>query len=223
MKFRHDQLMKLADRTYEPFFEEYHHHLKCLLSIFYEIGEPMEGNIFYLWDKSIDKGLDPNYLNKRRNLALMAGCKKNVLEIGFNCGFSALLLLTANPDLNYTAIDICAHKYTVPCFDYLKSQFGERIRLFQGNSLTTLPYVLHKESQYDAYIIDGGHGIDVAEADLLTVITHAVRGSLICFDDTQYPHLRLLVNSYMMDGKVAHISDQVGFIAGIDQMFLLRM
>jgi len=220
---RYVELAKLADRNHDPYRNEYQGHFERMIAICKAIGEPIEGNIFFLNNDPPENGPIRDLLDKRRNLFLMGINKSRVLEVGFNAGFSALLLLLSNPDLHYTAIDICEHKYTKPCFDYLREQFGQRVKLVEGNSLDTLPYVLHRNADFDAYIIDGGHGLEVAEADLLSTIAHAKRGSVICVDDTNQPYLRLLVNRFMLDGSVIHVSDQVGFITGIGQMFLIRL
>lgn len=223
MNPRYVELAKLADRNHDPYRNEYQGHFERMIAICKAIGEPIEGNIFFLNNDPPENGPIRDLLDKRRNLFLMGINKSRVLEVGFNAGFSALLLLLSNPDLHYTAIDICEHKYTKPCFDYLREQFGQRVKLVEGNSLDTLPYVLHRNADFDAYIIDGGHGLEVAEADLLSTIAHAKRGSVICVDDTNQPYLRLLVNRFMLDGSVIHVSDQVGFITGIGQMFLIRL
>jgi hypothetical protein len=63
---------------------------------------------------------------------------------------------------------------------------------------------------------------DVAEADLLNVIQFVKRGSIICFDDSDFPGLRVLLNMYMLTGKITNIIDQVGFIQNFSQMFFIN-
>ena len=107
----------------EPLFSMYKHHLETLNKIINDVGEPLEGNIFY-------EHLDPHrtelierFFPKRAALAMFAMAHDHIVEIGFNSGFSALLMLTANPDLKLTSVDICEHKYTQPCFEYLSTMF----------------------------------------------------------------------------------------------------
>ena len=144
------------------------------------------------------------------------------MEIGFNAGFSALLMLASNPDLKLTCIDICHHRNTKPCFEYLRSVFSERIELIESNSLTAFPLLARRQVGYDAYIIDGGHGVDVAEADISNVISFGRRGSLICFDDSDYPPIRVLLNMYLLTGNIISVNDRIGFLDNLRQMFFIK-
>ena len=195
-------------RTKEPMYEMYLPHLQELLKIIKAVGEPLEGNIFY-------QHLDPNpgeqlldqFLPKRAALSMFAMAHNNMIEIGFNAGFSALLMLVSNPNLKLTSVDICEHKYTEPCFDYLASVFPGRITLVKGDSTQVLADVLQNDKALTGYIIDGGHGLGVAETDLQNVIKYANNKAVLCFDDSDFVELRLLLNAYMMAGYIVPITD----------------
>jgi predicted O-methyltransferase YrrM len=150
---------------------------------------------------------------------MFAMAHKEVVEIGFNSGFSALLMLTANPELKLTCVDICEHKYTEPCFEYLKTIFQDRITLVKGDSTVVLPEVLQSNKNLTGYIIDGGHGLDVAEQDLQNVIKHANNGAVLCFDDSDFVELRMMLNMYMMSGHLSNFFDQYGPTQNQTQMF----
>jgi hypothetical protein len=218
-------LKKFSDRSWEPFKDEYLPHLRELLKVIKDIGEPLEGNIFYAnLEANLTEELSANFFEKRRNLALFSLSQSSILEIGFNSGFSALLLLTANKSLRLTCVDICYHKYTIPCFNYLKTIFNDRIQLIESNSLMAFP-LINTDSYVkpNAYIIDGGHGMDVAEADLLNVITYGDKGSIICFDDSDFPDLRVLLDIYLLKGKLIAINDvPKGHIQDGSQMFFIN-
>ena len=207
-------------RTKEPMYEMYLPHLQELLKIIKAVGEPLEGNIFY-------QHLDPNpkeqlleqFLPKRAALAMFAMAHNNIVEIGFNAGFSALLMLTANPNLKLTSVDICEHKYTEPCFDYLASVFPGRITLVKGDSTQVLADVLQNDKALTGYIIDGGHGLSVAETDLRNVIQYANNNAVLCFDDSDFVELRLLLNAYMMAGYIVPITDVHCVVQDQTQMF----
>jgi hypothetical protein len=209
-----------AFRSKEVFFEEYKTHLDELLKIIKAIGEPLEGNIFY-------QHLDPNpghelieqFLPKRAALAMFAMAHNDIVEIGFNSGFSALLMLTANPNLKLTSVDICEHKYTEPCFDYLASVFPGRIDLVKGDSTQVLAEVLQSNKNLTGYIIDGGHGVTVAEQDLQNVIKFANKDAVLCFDDSDFVELRLMLNLYMMSGHLTPIWDPHAVVQNETQMF----
>ncbi len=212
---------KFANQLYDPFVEEYKDDLIELIKIIRQIGAPLEGSIFF---NNLETDLRPDnlssvFLVKRRMLALTARANQKILEIGFNAGFSALLMLTANPELKLVSADICMHAYTLPCFDYLKMRFGDRIDFISGNSLESMPVALSFDNDFDVYIIDGGHGITVAEADLANIIAKARPDSLILFDDSDWPALRAMLDFYVLARKIIPLSDVQGYIHNTNQMF----
>lgn len=206
----------------EPFYDEYQDTLLELNKIIDQSGEPLEGNIFYDHHQSNLEHLCSKYNHKRTTLAIVANTFNNILEIGFNAGHSALLMLTANKDLHLTCVDLCEHSYTKPCFDILKNKFENRIQLIESHSLSSFPLLENKIKTIDMFIIDGGHSVEIAENDLLNVLAHGTKGSAILFDDAHVPELRLLLDIYLMSGKITLISDQLGFIKNTDQMIFLN-
>ena len=221
---RAEFIMKFSQKEFDPFKEHYMDHLRELAKIIKDSGTPLEGNIFYdHWESNLsDAHFSKQYLPKRRTLAMLGLVKRNILEIGFNSGFSALLLLTANPHLRIDSIDLCTHKYTKPCYEYLKRAFGDRICLYEGNSLEILTLLSNKRADYDAYIIDGGHATATAESDLFNIISFSPKGSLICFDDSDFPQLRVLLNMHMLTGNLISVADHIGYIGNVNQMFFLN-
>lgn len=218
MKFPDSKLIPAFLSEQEPLFSQYKDNLETLNKIINDVGEPLEGNIFY-------EHLDPHrtqliekFFPKRAALAMFAMSHDNIVEIGFNSGFSALLMLTANPNLKLTSVDICEHKYTKPCFEYLSSVFPGRITLVEGDSTKVLVDALQDKTT-TGYIIDGGHGLDVAETDLRNVIQHANPGSVLCFDDSDFVELRMMLNMYMMSGHLANFCDPYGPTQNQTQMF----
>lgn len=216
-------IVEFTNREFDPFKDEYTGHLHRLIEIIKDVGEPLEGNIFFNHlEPNPSADLAPDFLPKRRSLALLAVMHNRIMEIGFNSGFSALLMLAANPHLTLDCIDICAHQYTRPCFEYLKSVYGDRINLYAGSSLHALPLVAMTGRDHGAIIIDGGHGISTAESDLYNVIEFGRRGSVICFDDSDFPHLRVLLDMHLLTGKLISLSDQVGYLDNFRQMFFIN-
>lgn len=209
---------RLLDRNSEPFFIEYRPHLRELTKILVEYPV-VEGNIFGHHNTDPRTYPRKEFKDKRQNLSLFALTRSNVLEIGFNAGHSAMLLLTANPNLKYTAIDLCCNPYVLRCYDYLKSVFADRIELIQGNSSEKLPELLAHGAPYDGYIIDGDHTTEVTYSDLLNTVKYSTNGSVVCVDDVGDPKIRLLVNYFMMQGTLVQIVDNSGFISCDSQMF----
>lgn len=152
-----------------------------LLPIINSTGEKLEGNIFMLHETTEYSNV---YLDKQVNIILATSRKNinNVLEIGFNAGFSALLMLISNPNIKLTCVDICSHEYTLLCFAKLKEIFGDRINLLTGSSVDILPTLIGKE--YDMIHIDGCHLINVAEIDINNSLRLCKSGTILIMDDT---------------------------------------
>jgi hypothetical protein len=203
----------------EPLFSMYQQHLDALNKIINDVGEPLEGNIFYEHLDPHRTQLTERFFPKRAALAMFAMAHDNIVEIGFNSGFSALLMLTANPDLKLTSVDICEHKYTQPCFEYLSSMFSGRINLVKGDSTEVLAGVLEANKDLTGYIIDGGHGLITAEKDLRNVLLYANSDAVLCFDDSDFVELRMMLNLYMMSGHIEPIADPYGPTQNQTQMF----
>jgi predicted O-methyltransferase YrrM len=138
------------------------------------IGEEVEGNIF---DEEHNVGI---FLPKRKNITVAAQGKTNALEIGFNAGFSTVLFLMSNPELKMTCVDIGLHRYTVPCYEQIKRDFGDRVNLLVGDSVEVVPTI---QDKFDLIHIDGGHGLYVAERDICNTFRLLQSPSIIIMDD----------------------------------------
>jgi predicted O-methyltransferase YrrM len=119
---------------------------------------------------------------------------KNVLEIGFNAGFSTLLMLLSNPYVKLTCSDLCEHAYTIPCYLKLKEIFGDRIHLKPGDSTNTLPTL---SDTYDLIHIDGGHDDVVATSDIINSYHLSKNRTILIMDDYDFPNLHKLWDSYI--------------------------
>lgn len=152
-----------------------------LLPIIKTCGEKLEGNIFMY---HLTTYYTNDFFDKQVNLILAS--KKNVgvvLEIGFNAGFSALLMLLSNSSIKITCVDICDHSYTQPCFKKLKELFHERIELIQGDSTNILPTLIY--NKYDLIHIDGCHIVEIAEKDIQNSLKLCKSGTILIMDDTE--------------------------------------
>ena len=146
-----------------------------LMPIVNSCNEHLEGHIF-----EEDPSIPDIFLDKRRNFIIVCKDKSNALEIGFNAGFSALLILVSNPDIKLTCVDIAIHKYTIPCFNQLKKDFGERIELIVGDSCLTVPKI---NKTFDLIHIDGGHSLQIAERDMQNTYRLLNNNGIIIMDD----------------------------------------
>jgi hypothetical protein len=169
----------------------------------HEIGEILEGNIYSLDTTTYYTDF---FLEKQKNVAL---CGKNlkpnseILEIGFNSGFSALLfLLSSDPTVKITCVDINYHRYTMPCFNILKSVFGDRINIILGDSSYVLP-TLNKK--YDLIHIDGCHFAEIADLDIKNSLTLIKDNGVLIMDDIELKHLSDLWNNYVTTYKLVDV------------------
>jgi hypothetical protein len=181
------------------------HHFDKLIEIVKSTGESLEGNCMYFHNSfSLLSSINNNYENKQRNIMSVAFKYNRLFEIGFNAGHSALLMLLSNPDLQLDSLDICDHKYTKLCFDYIQKQFPGRIRLIELNSLQIQEH-LSRTEPYDVYHIDGNHEYNIANVDFFNCHEHAKKDSIIIWDDTQLTHIQQLWDGYKNDNHVEEI------------------
>lgn len=178
-------------------------------------GDRLEGNIYC---KCGESRYDPGFLPKQTNMATLARLaasasvsesqsqshthtrthkhkhkhdhKPRVLEIGFNSGFSALLMLMASPDIVMTCVDIASHAYTVPCFQYVARRFPGRIQLIVGDSTKVLPQLMARYARYDLIHIDGCHQPEIATLDVIHSASLGAPGCTYVMDDTDADYIR---------------------------------
>lgn len=138
------------------------------------------------------------FLSKQRNIYLCGvNLKQNseMLEIGFNSGFSALLLLvSSHPSVKITCVDINCHPYTIPCFNIIKELFPDRIELLLGSSVDVLPKLTKK---YDLIHIDGCHLTEIAEIDIKNSLSLINNNGIMIMDDIDYNDLNVIWNKYV--------------------------
>lgn len=165
-----------------------------LLPIIIKSRESHEGNIFMLHNTTNYTNV---FINKAKNISKMVLNRniKNVMEIGFNSGFSTLLMLFSNPNIQISCFDLGEHSYTLPCFRKLQETFGDRINITIGNSISTLPRVNNKK--YDLIHIDGGHSTEVATSDIVNSHRLSKKGTVLIMSDYDFPNLHKLWDEYV--------------------------
>jgi predicted O-methyltransferase YrrM len=165
-----------------------------LLPIIYNCGVLLEGNIFMLHHTTTYTDI---YLDKTKNLSNLLLNKniKNVIEIGFNSGFSALLMLITNPNVHVTCFDLGEHTYVLPCYKKIKETFGDRIDIIIGDSRETLQNITN--DYCDLIHIDGGHSTDVATSDIINSYRISKKGTILIMDDYDFPNLHELWDEYI--------------------------
>ena len=202
---------KSGQETYESQFGTI---LEALNGRVLATGAPLEGNLFYFnhaQNISVSSP-DPRRKHKRKNFVSVIRGKSTLLEIGFNAGHSALLALSANPDLRYVGIDIAKNAYTSNCGALMKEQFGERFQLIEGDSREVLPHVQYfmEDVAPDVFHVDGGHWLGIAVSDIAGCVSIArARGvaAEIIVDDYAADFIQAAVQKFV-DAK--HVVDLQG-------------
>lgn len=168
---------------------------KELIPIIEAIGEPLEGNLFCHHEQ---KALNPAWENKQRNVIVASSRDniKHIFEIGFNAGFSALLMLLANPTATVFCVDINEHKYTMACYEKLREVFGNRINLLTGDSTKVVPTLVNT-LKFDLIHIDGGHQTEVASSDITHCLMMAKKETIFIMDDTNFDNLNILWQQFV--------------------------
>lgn len=174
----------------------------ALKQIIEETAEPLEGNCMYRHNS-----LDPwgCLLNKRINYQKIARGKNRICEIGFNAGHSLLTMLLVNPNAEYVLFDLGSHKYSKPCFEYLKSRFIKtNISIIWGDSRTTLPkyYLSNPKALFDVINIDGGHSYEVYSRDWKYSLSLVPYGGILVFDDTDNKNINAFIEEQINKGVV---------------------
>jgi hypothetical protein len=172
-----------------------------------ETNEVLEGNIYSLNTKTDYYNY---FLEKQKNVSLCGSNLKpntEILEIGFNSGFSALLfLLSSDPSVRITCVDINYHKYTMPCFDIIKKMFGDRIEIILGSSVDILPRLTKK---YDLIHIDGCHLSEIAEIDIKNSLSIINDNGIIIMDDIDFKDLGILWDNYIKNYNLLDVDFEI--------------
>ena len=176
-----------------------------LLPIIHSCGEKLEGSIFMLHHTG--KYTDV-FINKAKNISNLVLNKniKNVMEIGFNSGFSTLLMLLSNDNMCINCFDLGEHTYLIPCYEKLKETFGDRINITIGDSTKTLQHV---NDNYDLIHIDGGHSSEVANSDIINSYRLSKQGTILIMDDYDFPNLHNLWDSYIIKYNLKNLDINV--------------
>ena len=117
---------------------------------------------------------------------------KNILEIGFNAGHSAEVILSANKEAHVTSFDLGAHSYAYVGKAYIDKKFPGRHTIIYGDSKITVPkqegnLPKSNNGHYECFFIDGGHDYETAKADIQNCSRLARPCAMVMMDDVVLP------------------------------------
>ena len=184
-------------------FEEFSSldHINKLNEIVVSTGERLEGNCLYQHDKKFEfHRFNKEFL--RKNLFQLCKTSNSIMEVGFNAGHSVALYTYANPNISVRSFDICVHKYTKLCSQYITDKTQYDFKLIVGDSRDTLKSY-DSTSKFDLIHIDGGHGYNAASSDLSECKKFSTKDTLVIVDDAYLSAIaRLLHESIQADTVV---------------------
>lgn len=173
-----------------PMCEETLHpkELKLVSKLNKIVNGPVEGNYCFKHQTILNEKSIPIKERswKRQYLREAITDREHAVEIGFNAGHSAAIMLLANPKLYLTSIDICMYPYTVKCAKFMFKYFYPRFSFIGGSSQQVLKKTTLAQ-EIDFIHVDGGHGI----ADFYFDIDWSTRtlkpGGKLMIDDAYLP------------------------------------
>ena len=108
---------------------------------------------------------------------------RQILEIGFNAGHSAVTFLSTRSDIHVTSLDLGQHECVDIAKKYVDSSFEGRHRLLLGDSKETLKTLVNENKTFDLIFIDGGHDIETAKSDLALAHSLSHSHTVVIMDD----------------------------------------
>lgn len=120
---------------------------------------------------------------------------RQVCEIGFNAGHSALYWLAASNTTRLLSFDLGEYPFSLPMANLILNMFPDRFSVVWGDSTKTVPEFIRQSTDgwtsafsfpaCDVIVVDGGHAYDVAFADLCNMRAFASTARhVLIFDDT---------------------------------------
>ncbi len=147
-----------------------------------KITEFLNSRGFYQFEGNISE------CNLAINDLILLTSKPNikVMEIGFNGGHSAEIILENNKLSTLLSFDLGDHDYVLHAKEYIENTFPGRHSLILGDSKITVKKFIEEnpEEKFNVIFIDGGHDCETAKSDMENCLLLSGPNTIIIFDDT---------------------------------------
>jgi len=133
---------------------------------------------------------------------------KQVCEVGFNAGHSAVNFLLGYPQADLLVFDLGELPWFSACSSFVQEVFGKRFQMVQGDSVAALPAFAQRnpDIKCDIVSIDGGHAGEIPELDLKNVLQYYVtKDTVILMDDETMPDIKRAIQTALSDGVVRKV------------------
>lgn len=185
-------------------------YLEALKEIIINSNSILEGNCFY-YHQTLNEF--PELYQKQVNLFWCGKqATENICEIGFNAGHSAMLMLLGRDTtpINFTVFDIGHHSYTIPSYEYIKSQFSHvNFEYVQGDSTVTMPNWIDNNPElmykYEVVHVDGGHSLHCITHDMKNADLLVKKNGIIIVDDINFHYINECVDLYISTGNYSEL------------------
>ena len=122
-----------------------------------------------------------------------------VLEFGFNTGWSSALLMTMFPSVKITSIEIIKIDSSRKGAEILKEKFPGRHDIVWGDSQQVAEEVMQGRrslpgTAYDLAFIDGGHWPEIVQKDIELSLHVGIQNFV--FDDGNHPNIKLGIEKF---------------------------
>ncbi len=125
--------------------------------------------------------------------ALLGLTAVSALQVGFNMGTSAAIVLSSNPSARVISFDLLQFAITHAAVHYLHATFPGRLSMVRGDSRSTIARfaALHPEVACDVIFVDGGHSTEIALSDFRQ------------FRELAHSETKVIADDMQSDGNVA--------------------
>ena len=160
---------------------------------------------------------DDNKLILQSDLHRSSQDASNILETGFNAGFSTLMMLTSNKYCKVTSFGATDQAYSKLCAEFLKAEFSNRFEFIEGDIFYSLENFRkdYPNLVFDLFYLDGSNKVEDITSDIFNCYLMKDTSNKIILNSTREKPIRKLwnmavSNSIIVEEEIHHESFRTG-------------